>query len=223
MERYDPVLQAQGYARHALFRYARYLLELKRFVALKGGMWLFSDTDVEDKVSETVYRVGWNNPLNAEEDSWLRRQLADSRHEEQDHFVRIVLATSEGQKIHDIWQRFVGGCECTELEIGGEACQVHATIRATKEYCALIDADWVKIADWYRPGTVPRRRVEGAGLYSERIKQIKKSAADLVPLEVVVYSVQCARRREVLGTVRFTDGCRIIIHDRLTPLVLVYP
>lgn len=93
---YDPEEQARGYARYALHGYAWFLLEVKRFMSKHGGLWLLSDAVVETAVSDAVYRIQWHNPFNEEDDSWLRRQLADARGEEQDHFGHLLLATSTG-------------------------------------------------------------------------------------------------------------------------------
>ena len=34
------------------------------------------------------------------------------------------------------------------------------TIRAATDYMDLIDQDWLRIADWYRPGTTPQHRLD---------------------------------------------------------------
>jgi len=106
VEAFDPVKEAQGYARSALYWYARFLLAEKRFIDERGGMWLFSEPKVEEVVTDAVYRIGWHNPINEENDSWLRRKLADSRHQEAEHFYRALEATSMGENIHMIWQQF---------------------------------------------------------------------------------------------------------------------
>jgi len=166
-EPYDPEDQADGYGRYALYAYAQFRLELKRFMTRHGGLWLLSDVDVEQQVADAVYRIGWHNPLNEDDDSWLRRFLADSRHEEPQHFAHMLKATNIGSQTLLEWQEYVASCHCADLEQGEEGCQVHATIRACHDYCQLIDQDWLKIADWYRPGSTPRRGVTGAMLYEK--------------------------------------------------------
>jgi hypothetical protein len=166
-EPYDPEDQADGYGRYALYAYAQFRLELKRFMTRHGGLWLLSDVDVEQQVADAVYRIGWHNPLNEDDDSWLRRFLADSRHEEPQHFAQMLKATSIGSQTLLEWQQYVASCDCADVEQGQEGCQVHATIQACHDYCDLIDADWLKIADWYRPGSMPRRGVTGAMLYEQ--------------------------------------------------------
>ena len=156
-EPYVPEMHAQAYARSALYHYANYQLELKRFMSKHGGLWLLSDADTEKEVADAIYRVGWHNPLNEDDDSFLRRHLADSRHEEAEHFTQILHSFPIGERIHDEWQAFVIeglGKDSDEQKTGS---QVHLTIQACKEYCDQIDADWLKIADWYRPGSEPAR------------------------------------------------------------------
>lgn len=166
---FDPDAESRAYALSALYRYAQFNLELKRFMNLRGGLWLFSDTTIEQQVADAVYRIGWHNDLNADEDSWLRRMLADSRYEEMEAFKQITRATDIGQRIEGDWLRFIARCDCADIDSGHEHCQVHSTIRATEDYCRLVDEDWIRIADWYRPGSQPGRGVSGAELYRKQI------------------------------------------------------
>jgi hypothetical protein len=168
---FDPEDQASGYARFALHAYAWYQLELKKFMTRHGGLWLLSDADAEVQASDAIYRIGWHNPLNEEDDSWLRRQLADSRHEEQEHFAHLLDTVGIGQRIHAEWQEYVAGCMCPSIDGPVEGCQPHAAIAACKEYCELIDSEWLKIADWYRPGSRPARGVDPRELYDGRLQQ----------------------------------------------------
>jgi hypothetical protein len=177
-EFYDPEDQADGYGRYALYAYTKFQLEVKRFGTRYGGLWLLSDVEVEGQVVDAVYRIGWHNCLNEDDDSWLRRFLADSRHEEPQHFAQMLRATSIGSQTLQEWQQHVAGCDCAAVEQGEEGCQVHATIRACRDYCDLIDQDWLKIADWYRPGSTPRRGISGAMLYGELLRNQRSGKGD---------------------------------------------
>lgn len=153
-EPYVPAMEARGYARSALYWYTRFLLEVKRFVTTKGGLWLASSTETEEAISDAVYRIGWHNDFNEDDDSWLRRHLADSRREEIDHFTDLILAFPRGVRLHEHWQRLVHkGVGVPEDERDGS--QVWLTIRACHDYTRLIDEDWLRIADWYRPNSTP--------------------------------------------------------------------
>ncbi len=46
-----------------------------------------------------------------------------------------------------------------------EGCHLHQLVSACQDYIELIDADWLKIADWYRIDEAPRHRVSGERLY----------------------------------------------------------
>lgn len=167
---YDPLHQARGYARSALFWYTRFLLELRRFMNKHGGLWLLSDTTVEERVSDAVYRIGWHNPISEENDSWLRRALADSRYEEAEVFYSSLVSTNMGERTAGTWQRFVN--DGYEAEQAGDtaASQVHSTIEACDDYTKLIDEDWLKIADWYSPGAKAPRGIDGQQLYEAHLR-----------------------------------------------------
>jgi hypothetical protein len=154
VEKYDPVDQARGYARNALYRYSQFLLEIKRFKTRHGGLWLFSDPQIEEDVSDAVYRIGWHNSFNEEDDAWLRRHLADSRHEETDAFWQIIRSTSTGNQIYEEWQVLVAEGIGKEGEERSHS-QVWLTIDACRDYNRIVDEEWLKINDWYRPTIRP--------------------------------------------------------------------
>lgn len=195
---YNPVAQGDGYALSALYHYTAFKLEERRFIARHGGLWLASDVDVEQEIADAVYRIGWHAPLNEEEDAWLRRHLADARREETDHFQDIIMRLSKGEQLANEWITFVrGGVNWNidpgqlpllphrlprELRITGTipasplnpeqlaATQVGAAIHAARDYTRLIDEDWVRIADWYRPGSAPARGVEAGEMYDKVVR-----------------------------------------------------
>ena len=177
-EPYDQEDQARGYGRAGLYAYVRYHLELRKFMTKHGGLWLLSDADAEQQAADAIYRIGWHNPMNTDDDSWLRRHLADSRHEEPQHFAHLVRSSSVGMSILTEWQEYVASCACPSNEEPLGACQVHATARACQDFCDLIDADWMKIADWYRPASEPRRGITGESLYEVRTGRTGNHSAD---------------------------------------------
>lgn len=170
---YDPVKEAQGYARSALYRYASFLLEVKRFMARHGGMWLFSDAERETEISDAIYRVGWHNPINEENDSWLRRALATSQLEEAEPFYVRLNSSTQGEMIHEIWQKFV--LDAHEAEVAGDttASQVHRTIAACDDYTGWVEDEWRRIGDWYAPGASVPRGIAATSLYQEHLAKIE--------------------------------------------------
>jgi hypothetical protein len=167
---YDRDAQARGYGRSALYYLAEFWLEMRRFKHRHGGMWLFSDPQIEEDVADAAYRIGWHNSLSDRDESFLRRHLADSRHEEPAQFWDIIQAFSQGNEIDANWQQMIleaVSCTSDEEKTGSQAW---LTIRACKNYCALIDQDWGRIADWYRPGYAPTHRSIGRKLYDDLVK-----------------------------------------------------
>jgi len=173
---YDPLHEAWGYARSSLYRYSQFSLEIKRFMARHGGMWLFSDPRRETEISDMIYRIGWHNPINEENESWLRRALATSQLEEAQPFYGHLKASTQGEMIHGIWQKFVR--DGHEAAVAGDtsASQVHSTIAACNEYVQSIDEEWLQIADWYAPGSAKPIGVSAKELYAEHVAAVKKSA-----------------------------------------------
>lgn len=169
-EPYDYIKQAQGYGHSALFRLAEYWLEVKRFKSRYGGLWLFSDDQVEQDVADAIYGIGWHNDLSDRDESFLRRHLADARHEEPAAFWDIIQAFPQAVKINERWQRMIHDGVGYETEEQQNGSQVWLTIRACEDYCRLVDDDWKRVADWYRPTANPKRPgVDGATLYQRHL------------------------------------------------------
>lgn len=169
----DPVREAQGYARSALYRYACFLLEVKRFMARHGGLWLFSDAERESEIRDAIYRVGWHNPINEENDSWLRRALSTSQLEEAEPFYVRLKSSNQGDVIHAIWQKFVQDGHLAEVAGEGAVGQVSETIAACDDYIRLVDEEWLRIADWYAPGANMPQGITASSLYQEHLATIE--------------------------------------------------
>jgi hypothetical protein len=178
---YSQEEQAEGYARFALYHYALYQWELRRFVSAYGGLWLLSDGETEQAVSDAVYRIDWHTTGNERDDSYLRTVLQDTPNQELHGFLERLASTEIGRETHREWQEWVGTCECVWApeELRGEeyyptrrhhkgireTCQIHGVIEACSDYLDLIDRDWRKIADWYHLGEAPSRGVDAGRLY----------------------------------------------------------
>lgn len=167
--------QARGYVRGALYAYAWYQLELRRFMVRHGGLWIFSDANVEQEIADCVYKISWYTTFNMQDDSWLRRLLSQSQFEEELSFIELLRAMPIGPSVHEEWQEFVASCPCEDDEHPREDCRVHAMIQASQRYCVLVDEEWYKIADWYHPDTKPRRPITGAELYDRLLADQKKA------------------------------------------------
>ena len=162
--------QASGYVRGALYAYAWTLLELRRFMVRHGGLWIFSDADVEQEIADCIYKISWYTTFNMQDDSWLRRLLSQAQFEEELSFIELLRTMPIGPSVHQEWQEFVAACQCENDEHPHEDCRVHAMIQASQRYCQLVDEEWYKIADWYHPDTKPRRPITGAELYDKLLE-----------------------------------------------------
>lgn len=162
-----PEDQARGYVRGTLYAYAWFQLELKHFMVRHGGLWIFSDADIEPEIADCIYKIGWYTTFNTEDNSWLRRLLAQSQEEEELSFVQLLRSMPIGPSVHQEWQDFAASCQCEDDDHPSDDCRVHALIKACDRYCQLVDGEWYKIADWYHPDTKPRRPIAGADLYDK--------------------------------------------------------
>jgi len=144
-----------------------------------GGLWIFSDAEVEQEVADSIYKVGWYTTFNTMDDSWLRRLLSQSQFEEELSFVELLRAMPIGPSVHQEWQEFAAACACEDDEHPSEDCRVHALIKACERYCQLVDEEWYKIADWYKPGTKPRRPVDGTALYDKLLADQRRARGDI--------------------------------------------
>jgi hypothetical protein len=171
--------QARGYARGALYSYAWYQLELRRFMVRHGGLWIFSDPEVDQEIADCVYKISWYTTFNMDDDSWLRRLLSQAQFEEELSFMELLRAMPIGPSVHQEWQQFAATCRCEDDEHPRDECRVHSIIKACERYCQLVDDEWYKIADWYHPDTKPRRPITGTELYDKLLAdQMRSRNAD---------------------------------------------
>lgn len=180
---YDPIAQAMEYVDDALYDFAAVELAIRRFTIEHGGMWLLSDSDTEYQVADTVYQIEWHNNLNRAERSWLRRQLASTSRQEDEAFLTSIRNTTEGTKIITKWRHlFELATTCTTKEQRA-ADQIWLTLEACHTYMELIDQDWLRIADWYRPGTTRPKTHEATELYDGllRMQELAKEHAKAQP------------------------------------------
>lgn len=181
---YTQELQAEGYARFALYRWAWFQWQLRQFMLQQGGMWLLSTGEAETKAADLVYAISWHvTTYNERDHSWLRNAVAQSRGQEMDHFLGLLTSTTTGDIRWREWLAWCGACQCqwevtsgrntaaehfptavTEPGIASN-CQVHAVVQACGDYCDLIEEEWQKIADWYHLEDNYQRGVNAEELY----------------------------------------------------------
>jgi len=133
-----------------LWRYAQFTRELERFIAGYGGLWLLADIDSEVAAASAIRRIDWEVPLGEADSSWLRLTLAETPSEELDAFIDRMLAAERGKELLDVWQDWAKSCACDLKAPDLEGCEVHRWMDACDQFVRLIDADWYRLADYYR-------------------------------------------------------------------------
>lgn len=130
------------------WQYARFQLGLQRFIEEQGGLWLLADIDSEIAAAEAVYKLTLLVPLGEADSSWLRTLLIQAPHEELEGFSDLLIAAGERRReLMGAWLRWTG---CLEADDANCGCDYHTWQRAADEFIGLIDADWYRVADWYR-------------------------------------------------------------------------
>lgn len=180
---YTQEKQAEGYAVYALYRWAWLQWHQRQFMLQHGGMWLLSTTEAETKAGDLLYEIDWHvTVFNERDQSWLRNLVSQTRGQELDHFQSMLTSTVTGTERLGEWLIWCGACQCTwdtnadtegrwptsATEPGiAETCQLHKVVAACDVYCALIDDEWLKIADWYHLDATYRRGVRSEEMYRE--------------------------------------------------------
>jgi hypothetical protein len=174
--------QAQGYARFALYNYAAFELELRKFRTRHGGLWLLSDENAERDLADSAYRIGWHTPFNERDQSWLRLTLQQAPGQELHAFLDVLKSDRIGRATHDEWQEWAATCACTWTEDGDTSdehfpttrhldgidpnCSLHLVVAACGDYVDLVDREWSKIANAFHIPENVRRGVSPAMLYA---------------------------------------------------------
>jgi hypothetical protein len=158
--------QAEGYAKFALYHYARFEWELRQFITASGGLWLLSDAETEQALADAVYEISWHIELDERDQSYLRTLVAETPDQELYGFLDRLASSNPGQKVEQVWQDWVSACTCswdpqarsdeeyfpTSDHHAGikQACKIHRVVHACGVYMDIVDQDWKRIADWYR-------------------------------------------------------------------------
>jgi hypothetical protein len=166
------------------WRLAQHSREWVAFVERDGGLFLMADAESEVRAVDALYRVGvLHLPFGDANVSWFRRLLADTPHQELDLFMARLLADDErwAPKLAKwlSWAtELLDSGDITEdpdtasptlmaerdddvsLTITPAAATEPRSmcgmwLAAAEELITLVEADWFRVADWYR-GASPR-------------------------------------------------------------------
>jgi hypothetical protein len=130
------------------WHWAGFSLAVRRFVEEQGGLWLLADMDSELAAAEAVYKLTLYAPIGEADTSWLRQMLADSPHEELEGFTELLIAA--GERRRELMGLWIAWASCPEADDADCGCDFHRWQGAADEFISLIDADWYRVADWYR-------------------------------------------------------------------------
>jgi hypothetical protein len=162
------------------WRLAQHSRELVTFVDRDGGLFLMADAESEVRAVDALYRVGIYVPFGDANVSWMRRLLADVPHQELDVFMERLFADEERWPAnYRAWLNWAGDLldsgdvaserddasptlmaeqgEEVSLAITPAAAREPAStcgqwLAAAEELITLVEADWFRVADWYRSG-----------------------------------------------------------------------
>ncbi len=163
------------------WRLAQHSREFVAFVERDGGVFLMADAESEVRAVDALYRVGIYLPFGDANVSWFRRLLADVPHHELDVFMeRLFADEARWPPNYAKWlswaeELLASGDIPSEPDAASptlmaerdeavpEAITRAAAVKplstcgqwlaAAEELITLIEADWFRVADWYRGST----------------------------------------------------------------------
>jgi hypothetical protein len=133
----------------SLWFYARLLRQLERFVDEHGGLWLFSDSDVETDVANAVQHLLRHPDRTQHDDSWLRLALGATPAQDLDPFLERLVADARGAAILESWVAWCRSCACPAGPPLRD-CEVHAVLEACQTYIEVLDRETVQLGQPYR-------------------------------------------------------------------------
>jgi hypothetical protein len=125
----------------SLWAFAWIQLQLDAFVEEYGGIWLFSNTAVENDVANAIFHINRNPGINDHDISWLRIALRDIADRELVPFDAAIRADARGRAILTAWGRWCQSCRCPSIAVPERGCELHAVIAVCDDYLDDIDQE----------------------------------------------------------------------------------
>ncbi len=143
--------------RGVAFHAAVLCLRIDRFIAERGGAWLASTVEREQRLGELAWRLPAKLPFTALDESWLIERVLD------------MPLTGEGSPMplfHKFWARVDASPEAADIDdrVTGwiadccgpeDGCALHTWIDDATEYMDLIDREWEQVTSWFVQRPVP--------------------------------------------------------------------
>ena len=115
-----------SYAESSLFFFSQLRLGIDRFVVERGGLWLFSDAEVEQLVSDALYQIAWHPPISTLDEGWLLHNLIGTGAAQLVMFQRALNEEVIGRRLLERWKAWLTSCECGETI--SENCEPHRVV-----------------------------------------------------------------------------------------------
>lgn len=158
------------------WRLAQFSRELDRFVEREGGLWLLADAESELRAADAMYRLNLHLPTGEADTSVLRICLDAAPSGELDPFEEALVTDERWPIFRDLWIWWVrdyvdeggrlergsaehplarpndsGPSGIARVATGDEQSDCGRWLQAGEDFIELIDQDWFRVADWYRP------------------------------------------------------------------------
>lgn len=157
--------QEGGYGAFALYHYACVLAAEQKFMARYGGLWLLSSAQAEVQIRDDLHAVTLATSMNERDRSWLRtiHERADG---ELHPFLQLTSEDTIGAATLCEWDSWLQTCQCQWLDTQrdsaleyfptaryhdgiSDTCSLHGLVEAANRFCAGIEQEWLRVADWY--------------------------------------------------------------------------
>lgn len=154
------------------WRLAQFSTAVDTFVEEDGGLWLLAAADDEIQLVDAMYRLEYHLPFGDADVSWARLLLRRTEQQELDPYIDALVAASERRaEFMACWIDWAWTCvqagEMPGRDIAREKSPGAAEpttrresrtdcarwLAAAQEFVELVEADWYRVADWYRRGT----------------------------------------------------------------------
>jgi hypothetical protein len=135
-----------GHVGSSLWALGLFQAELAAFVQDYGGIWLFSDVQVENDVANAIFNLNRHPDVPESYASHLRTLIRAQPDAELGPFLDALRAEEPGPEILVRWGNWCRSCRCTSLDVPERDCEVHAVIAAASDYCNHIDRELLGLA-----------------------------------------------------------------------------
>lgn len=137
---------------NALIAFVRFSVALARYLESYHGTWRLSAHEAVERTVAIVQTLDLDQPFWERELSWLRLRLTEARGHEPRGLLDALSTDAEGARIWEMWEAWAESCECGGLR-GEPDCVVHRVIGLADEFYETMNAEHLRVVEWYaEPG-----------------------------------------------------------------------